>query len=459
MRFVLATDPWIAVLTDTGMATRSLIDAFAGDVIAVACGDDLEDIAITRLMLAVQIAADQAGTQPGDWLDAHQDRFDLFDPERPFWQNADMARFSDHPGAARPIITASYRHTGNKSVAVNLWHSASGITHTAAAAARLLVVRQQFSVGGLQAFPVAAYGKGPMSAKISVGTNRPLLWLDTGRLAESLRATAALSAGWPAGTFWFSWPHDRRPADYGEPAGIIDALTWPSRSILLRANNPDNVASIMICDGLRWPEPSAHTPHADLALIPHTVYTRKKDADPYTPQGVHPSRPIWRQLAAMCADPDNPAAPWQAPAAEIGGRWRLGGLGSYQSAISGALTGSFPAPREPAVLGAFLDDLTAAHQQISSAGGSMMRAISDIDGYRAAIPGHTGLAARAEPLAEQLAVGQIELEEARTRLTAVTDELLARAYAAVARVRPLAAGRVAARKAAANSRKTQSPKQ
>ncbi|MEB3023400.1 MULTISPECIES: type I-E CRISPR-associated protein Cse1/CasA [Mycolicibacter] len=455
MRFALTADPWIPVLTDTGMATRNLIDAFAADVITVACGDDLEDTAITRLMLAVQIAANQAGSEPADWLDAHRDRFDIFDPERPFWQNADMARFDEQPGAIRPIITASYRHVGNKSVAVNLWHTASGVTYSPAAAARLLVVRQQFSVGGLQ----SSYGKIPRSAKTAIAVNRPLLWLDTGRLAESMRCTAALTADRPAGTFWFTWPNDHKPTDTGEPTGILDALTWPARSILLRDTSTDVVAGIMICEGVRWPEPASGADQHDLALIPHTVYARKKASDPYTAQGVHPSRLIWRQLATMCADPDNPAAPWQATAAELNARWRLGGLGSYQSAIFGPLTGSFPAPRDPATLATFLADLTEAYQRIGSAAGSLAGAISGADGYTPAIPSHTSLAARAEPLAEQLATGQIDLEHTQKALGVITDELLARAYGAVARVRPRAAGRTAARKTNATSRATKSPKQ
>lgn len=442
MGFSLVSDPWIPVLTDAGMETRGLADAFAPDVITVACGDDLEDTALVRLLLAIQIAAHRAGSPPATWLRDQRDRFELFDPEFPFWQNPDMARFAEHAGAVRPLIAASYRHTGTKSAAVNLWHSASGITYTPAEAARLLVVRQQFSVGGIQSFTASAYGKAPMSAKTSVATNRPLLWLDTGRLAVSLAATAALAAHHSAGTFWFSWPAESRPADTATPTGILDGLTWPSRSILLCEHTPEAVGAIMICDGLRWPELD---PATELSLVPHTIYARKKAADPYTPQGVHPSRVIWRQLATMCADPDNPTAAWQSLASAAGGWWRLGGLGSYQAGISGPLSGAFPVPVDPPALASFLNDITTAHQRIASVVGSLNRGISAVDGYAPAIPTHTGLTARCAPIAVQLALGQLTLDAATQALSAAVDVTLARTHGALARVRPLIAGRTAAR--------------
>ncbi len=449
-QFSLVSEPWIPVLTRTGMHDRSLVGVFNDDVVDIATGDDLEDAALTRLLLAVHIAAADAGATPVDWLNDQRGRFDLFDSTEPFWQNPDMARHAALPGAVRSIISASYRHTGRGSAAVNLWHAASGITYSPADAARLLVVRQQFSVGGIQQFTTAAYGKAPISAKTAVATNRPLLWLDTGTtLADSLAHTAALTSPAEPGKFWFTWPAGAAPADTGHPTGILDALTWPARSILLTPPADGTVAGISICDGLRWPEPHtdpAHTLQRDAELNPYTAYARKKDTDTYTPQSVHTARPIWRQLAALCADPNNPAASWQPAASAAGARWRLTGLGSYQSAISGPLTGSFPAPRDPAALAAFLDALTAAATRIASTAGSLAHGVTDADGYTPAIPGTTGLEATAAPLAAAVAAGQISSDDAAQKIDAAAAAITTRAYAAVARVRPLAAGRIAARK-------------
>lgn len=450
--FDLVTQRWIPVLTTAGAQLRGLADAFAPEVIAVASDDDLEDTALTRLLLAVQIAAGRSDTEPRQWLTAHRDHFDLLDEHRPFWQNSDMARFTHHQGAARPLTAASYRHAGSWSTAVNVRHNGCGQTFDLAAAARLLVVRQQFSVGGIQPFIAAAYGKAPMSAKTAVATNRPFVWLDTGRLAGSLAMTASLSTAHPAGTFWFTWPHDRSPADPGTPTGILDALTWPARSILLRAApGGEHAEAIMICDGLRWPQPRKtdpdfYPPEREHQLIPYTIYARRTATGPYSAQSVHPDRAVWRQLASWCVDDTNPAAAWQDLAAAHRGRWRLGGLGSYQAAIYGPISGSFAAPADRDALAQFLDDLSSTYQQIGSATAALGHAISSGGGYRPAIPTHTGLEAIAAPIASDLVAGHIDAHTARTILTTAARTLQQRAYTAVSRIRPLAAGQVAARR-------------
>lgn len=450
--FNLVDRPWIPVLSTAGAQQRGLQGVFDPDVIAVTCDDPLEDAAITRLLLAVQIAAGAANVSAAQWLSDHAEHFDLLDEACPFWQNPDMARFADQPGAWRPLTAASYRHAGSWSAAVNVRHNASGYALDLAAAARLIVVRQQFSVGGVQPFIAAAYGKAPMSAKLAVATNRPFVWMDTGRLAESLQATAALIAGASLGRFWFTWPSAHTPADPGEPSGVLDALTWPARSILLGPTGAAGPSSIAICDGLRWPEPRKdapghYGPQRQIELIPHTIYTRKKPTDPYTVQSVHPDRSVWRQLAAWCVDADSPAAAWQPAAAERRARWRLTGIGSFQSAIYGPISGSFPAPTDRDVLAEFLHALADTYKQIGSTAGSLARQVSDYDGYGPTIPAHAGLDAIAAPVAADLAAGRIDLTGAQAVLRDAAATVTARAYRAVGRVRPLAAGRVAARKA------------
>lgn len=479
MDFSLVADPWIPVLTTGGMDVRALPGAFADDVVTVAAGDEVESAAITRLLLAIQIAANHAeshrdpAARATAWIAAHADRFNLFDHESPFWQNPDMARFAELPGAVRPMLSA-YRHIGTGSAAVNpRLPDTPGIT-SPAAAARLLLVRQQFSVGGMQPFTGAAYPKvastrisretgepeiklhpktkkpilkSPLSAMTSVATNRGFLWLDTGRLSQSLAATAALTADRPTGRFWFTWPAGKEPADIATPAGVLDGLTWPSRSILLTGLAADQVGGIMICDGLRWPDPDTdyrYTPEREAELLPYSCYVREKKTGPYVVQGVHSSRPVWRQLATMCADPDNPAAAWQPVAADLGARWRLSGVDSFQGGYAGPVAGSFPAPHNPGEVAAFLTRLAEAHAEIGSAAGSMAHAVSGIDGYLPAIPTHTGLTATAEPLAADLATGTITLDEAREHLDAAAAQRTTLAYQSVARVRPRAAGRTLA---------------
>ncbi|GAA3148857.1 hypothetical protein GCM10020255_027920 [Rhodococcus baikonurensis] len=85
----LASDPWLPTLTRDGMRTVGLVDALTADVgvLDISSGDPLEDAAIMRLLVACDIAAADAGISSAQWVDAHRDRFDLFDPVTPFWQH------------------------------------------------------------------------------------------------------------------------------------------------------------------------------------------------------------------------------------------------------------------------------------------------------------------------------------------------------------------------------------
>jgi hypothetical protein len=456
--FSLVTEPWIPILTASGMRTGGLVRAFDSDVLSIATGDDLEDVALTRLLLAIVIAANDVDRSPRQWLGMHREHFNLFDPQRPFWQNADMARFVAIPGAVRPLLSASYRHAGRGSTAVNRWHDESGLVFDSAAAARLLVVRQQFSVGGKQPFISSAYGPAVISAKASVATNRPFLWLDDGRLTSSLTATAALGGAYPAGRFWFTWPENTTPATVGNPSGVLDGLTWPSRSILITRGHDSFEPGIMVCEGLRWPETDAVSA-SEAMLIPHTIYARPQKTEHYVPQRVHPDRPAWHQLAVMCTDPDypraiptginSPAGTWQ--------RWRLGGLGAYQAAISGAVTAAFPVPVDPSGLAEVLADMTRAYQEIGSVTAELANAICRFPGYRSAIPSHTGLRMEFEEIAADVASGHMSAAEGSRLVAFAAERITDSAYLSVGRIRPMAAARVAARQALSSAREEDSP--
>jgi hypothetical protein len=457
--FSLVAEPWIPVLTSSGMQTRGLAGAFDPDVIAVATGDDLEDTALTRLLLAIYIAASDVGLTPHHWLDSQRARFNLFDPRRPFWQNADMARFAEMPGAVKPLVSASYRHAGRGSTAVNVWHNESGLVFDSAAAARLIVVRQQFSVGGKQPFTAGAYGPAPMSAKTSVATNRPFLWLEDGHLASSLAAAAALGGTHPVGRFWFTWPENTPPATSGHPSGVLDGLTWPSRSMLLIRGGGSCEPGVMVCDGLRWPESRAGGTDPEAKLVPHTVYARPRDSEHYVPQRVHPDRPAWHQLAVMCTDPNYPGsvAPRATSSQGVHPRWRLGGLAAYQAAISGAITASFPVPVDPSGLREVLADMTRAYLHIGSVTAELADAVSQFAGYRSAIPSHTGLNMEFEAIAAGVASGEVSPAEGSLLVESAARSITSDAYFSVARIRPLAAARVSARKAHSAAREANTP--
>jgi hypothetical protein len=285
-----------------------------------------------------------------------------------------------------------------------------------------------------------------MSAKTSVATNRPFLWLDDGRLASSLATTAALGGTHPVGQFWFTWPEHTTPAASGDPSGVLDGLTWPSRSMLLIRGGGAAEPGVMVCDGLRWPEAAAGSEHSEPKLVPHTIYARPGDTEQYVPQRVHPDRPAWHQLAVMCTDPDYPRVARATSSTRAHHRWRIGGLGSYQAAISGAITASFPVPVDPSGLRRVLAEMTRAYHHIRSVTAELADAVSQFAGYRSAIPSHTGLHMEFEAIAAAVASGESSPEEGSRLVESATESCTSQAYLSVARIRPMAAARVSARK-------------
>lgn len=483
VQYSLAEQPWIPVLTDTGMGQRGLLTVFDSDVRTIATGDPLADVAILRLLLAIRIAANTRAVTPQQWVSGHADRFDLFSPTQPFGQNPDMARFVALPGATRPIIAASYALAGSGSTAANPFHTLSGVTFTPAAAARLLLMRQAFSVGGIQQFTEAviyedlpdtrpgkegairrraagsaAYGKAPLSAKTAVCTNRAFVWIDTGDLTTALDHNAALVADRPAGTFHFGWPDPGTPPPItGTPTGVLDALTWPSRSIYLVPADP--VTDIMICDGLRWPEATTPgwTPETEAELIPHAVFERKTKTAPFTIQGVHAERVPWRQLLTGLAA-DQPAGTVLASALSAavqleGSTVRICGLGSYQARIDGPVAGAFPVPAPGVDVTGLAELVAGAFTSHGSYCGALAHAAGLTDRAQSAalvsrLSRYSALPTQLEPVAAAAARGRLSLSDARAAVAEIVDAANRSALNQFRRVHPEAAGRVAARKAA-----------
>lgn len=461
-QYRLTEQPWIPVLTDTGMDHRTLATVFSDDVLVIATGDPLEDAAIFRLLLAIRIAAGPHGA-PQQWAADHADRFDLFSSTHPFGQNPDMARLINLDRVTRPLSAQSYTLAGNGSTTVNQFHTLSGITFSPAAAARLLLMRQAFSVGGIQQFPAAAYGKSPLSAKAAVCTNRAFVWIDNGRLASTLDTNAALTYAQPRGTFHFGWPDPQTPPPItGTPSGVLDALTWPARSIYLVPSDP--VSDIMICDGLRWPESTTtpgYDPQHEAELIPHAVFERKTAKAPLTIQGVHTERVPWRQLLTGLATEQPEGSVLAAARANPqtlpqGSVVRIAGLGSYQARIDGPVTGAFPVPATGVDMPALAELLGEAFTSHGSYFGSLAHAAGLTDRQQSAaltqrISQYTALPARLELVATAAARAEITLDQARERVTVIVADANRRALDQFRLVHVDAAGRVDARKTAMSS--------
>lgn len=363
--FNLATEPWIPVLTTQGMRTVALPEAFAPDVVAVATGDDLEDLAVSKMLLAVAIAADVESTPAQDWVRAHVEDFDLFHPARPFGQNADMARFLDVEDVVKPILHHSYRHAGRGGLASNQFHSYSGVSITPAEAARILLVRQSFSVTGVQQFKKGLFpsqrhpGKGKQLEAVngypSVYVSRAFAWIVEDTLDLTLAANVAAVRDLPKGRFQFTWT-DGHPPLYLAPEGVLDGLTYLSRSVYLVPGT--SVDQAIVCEGLRWPAADDNVGYtADQAptLLPFTLFKMPADKPARTakaPKRTAPATPPvtiektpWRQLLDGLATQQPVTA--ALASARPGQRVTVAGLATSSGGrLDGTLTGTLPVPAD-----------------------------------------------------------------------------------------------------------------
>ena len=333
----LLTEPWIDVFTVDGPATLSLAEVAAqrGDILDVASSDPLEDAAILRMLMAVDIVSEG---DPVGWLASTAGKWELFDDAAPFWQNPQMREHVSERSVS-PAVTLPYKFAGNGTVLLDHHHNESQMRLTPAQAARALMMRQQFSVGGIQSFPESIFKiqtpggiKGLKSAKAAIASARPFVWIDAGNLADTLIVNRRPG---PVGTFRHTWPGGN-PGDFPDCGGQADALTWQGRSALLIPDSDGYVTGISMTDGLRYSEDT------DPQLLPHTTFKQKKATEPYTAWDVQVDRPAWRQLLTAYADLGAPGV--LSDDLPSDGRIRLAGLASYQSRIDGPVTGSLPVP-------------------------------------------------------------------------------------------------------------------
>ncbi|KJR10511.1 type I-E CRISPR-associated protein Cse1/CasA [Gordonia sihwensis] len=375
--FNLADEAWIPVLTARGATEVGLTELFdnTDQIAAIASGSVIVDAALLRLLLAVDAAADHAGISAARWVVGHQASFNLFDTTIPFWQNASMreleelkSALSTAPGLTRPNGALESMANSPNSALAGLQRTRL----TPAEAARALVMRQQFSTGGLQSFPAkAAYGQ-PPSAKSTIANQAPLVIVEGRTLADTLTASRYTAADAPIGQFQFTWnPADKPYAD-GIPVGVVDTLTWQARSMLLHRDADGLVDAYMCSEGLRY---GALQP----ALLPHTTYQQKTKGADWTVRAPHHQRPAWRQLLdAYAAGSPGLLSHLPASTSTTGPQSvKLLGLSSFQGRIDGHVTGAIPLPAIPAEAAAALSDAVGnAYKEVSSALGSAGAAIN-----------------------------------------------------------------------------------
>jgi len=197
----------------------------------------------------------QLGKFPSDQLDTYNqdwgDRFDLFDPKHPFYQDPKFGtREKDKKNLKKGKqpepkgFSGFLLHLASGNNATLFDHSLDSLpeTYSAAEAVQLLIMLQAYSLGGMSSASIAkdryykdsAFGRG-------------ILFLNKGQnLFETLMLNI-LSKTFDSFSNEEDMPCWEKDDLHGferySPEGILDLLTWQSRRILLLPKpNPDEIA-------------------------------------------------------------------------------------------------------------------------------------------------------------------------------------------------------------------------
>jgi len=222
----------------------------------------------------------------GDYFNRWRHRFDLFHPDRPFYQVPKMDGAIEHP-AHLLLLEAS---AGNNPTLFDHSFSTAPTTFTPALAARALLARQAYSIGFGKSKPF--YFKDSTLIRgysiLTLGNN---LW-ET--LALNLVAYNKERPIPHSGDDLPVWEKESlpEPDEKGNRIqGYVDYLTWQSRGIhLLPEGNPPVVHRCQIQQNLMLPKP--------LPLDPFKSYIPDRE-EGWRPRGLVPDRAVWRDSHSL----------------------------------------------------------------------------------------------------------------------------------------------------------------
>ena len=317
--FNLVHEPWLPVLYTGEPLSRevSLFEALrdAHRIRELADPSPLVTAALHRLLLAVLhrvygpatdddwAALWEAGWFASDslenYLNEWESRFDLFDPDHPFYQTPGLPETS-----ATTIAKLGHEFAaGNNPLLFDHSQDDAPAAMEPAEAARRLVAHQAFAVGGL----VSRLPGESASANSSHLVKAAVVLVRGRSLFETLVLNLVQYNGSAGQPFAFApaddlpaWERDE-PVRFADrkPDGYLDLLTWQSRRILLfPEGSPPRVARAAIMGGFQFPAGSDVPRWETMA-----GYRQRKDApknvDPWVPVGFSPGRALWRDTFAL----------------------------------------------------------------------------------------------------------------------------------------------------------------
>lgn len=234
-----------------------------------------------------------------------QERFDLFHPDRPFYQCGSLDFAYEAPVSKLVHELAS----GNNPTLFDHTSEQLGTALTPPTAARCLVAHQAFAVGGLVSFEKgrdpklykSADGAPVVKGAVALVKGRNLfetLLLNLHRLsAEHGEPFVASAHDAPA------WERDSETrAEDRFPEGYLDLLTWQSRRIRLHAEASETggavVRQVVIMKGNQFPDGwSRHGRETMLAF--RKALKPAKGMDPWPAIAFQEDRVVWRDSLAL----------------------------------------------------------------------------------------------------------------------------------------------------------------
>ena len=326
--FNLLDEPWIRVTRLDGAPDEvSLLSLFreATDIAGIHGEIASQDTAVLRLLLAICHRAmdgpedldvwEEYWRDPGslgrdavDHLERHRERFDLRDPERPFFQVAGIRAASGKLWGLKSLIADVPNNNPLFTTRI-----AEGLESIGwAEAARWLVHVHAFDPAGIRSgavgdplakkgrsFPIGTGWAGQIGTVTVMGENlEHTLLLNTVVCGE----LDGLNGVDPASDLapWEREPDGPARAPAREPLGPVDCYTWQTRRVLLHGDD-DGVTGLFLGNGDRA------TPQNRFLVEPMTAWrysepqSRKLKAPVYMPCKLSKDRAFWRGLSTLVA--------------------------------------------------------------------------------------------------------------------------------------------------------------
>lgn len=312
--FNAAFDPWVPV-ESAGVTQRvSLRDALveASSHGAIAPPNALAVLPLHRLLVALTLRIfpelhdvgrlhevwRQGGfdaSRINDYLEAHRGQFEVFHPEHPFLQVADLRPSSGEPKSAAYLLP--HRSTGNNVPLFSSTTEADKTRITVPDALLQLLIIQNWDTAAIK---TGAAGDPKVSGGKTTGNPTGVLGqlgavMPVGRsLFETLLLNVPRSRARPDDLP--VWERDIGPSWEIRPAaGPLDHFTWPGRRIRLVPDDDGLVTAVVISAGDRLAV-------IDPTLEPHTRWRRVKGGTvPQRPLRWRPGAEAWRGLDTLLA--------------------------------------------------------------------------------------------------------------------------------------------------------------